>query len=316
MVKRTSLIIFCVCASVLYARQAPTLAARGVDCYRKGQYNKARYYFTQAMKEAFLQAREDWIARAVLNLADLEMDECNYHEVRSLLDRIPTLSDPELYTAVLWKKSQYYFHTGMHDSAMALIGEAGSRCTEKYSFCNAVQADVFRMRLDSELSQEGNLERLKKDISVFKKEIPVEKQLSLNSLEALIAMKEKDYEQSAELLKKAVDYYRAGGQHSRMARSLNYLAIAQYMSGRKQEARETNSLAVDVYKRIGLQIPEIKAYALNVFITQDSSELDKIKSNLELIGETKTGFSLKDIVQDYQKFANLPLPPSLSYLLP
>ena len=49
---------------------APGLARRGIESIRKGDYEVARGMLRQSLKEAVTLAREDWVAKAVLNLAD------------------------------------------------------------------------------------------------------------------------------------------------------------------------------------------------------------------------------------------------------
>ena len=302
--------------SAVQAREAPVLAAKGIESYRKGRYVQARHFFAQAMQQAVLQAREDWITKAALNLIDMELDAYHFREAGELLEKIPGISDPELQTAVLWKKAQYYFYTGRIDSASDVINQTVSRCKDQYSFCNSVRIDAYRIQIESELLKSGELENLKTQVKGFKDKLPKDEKGSIEGLEALIAMKKGDYTGAARLWQNAADYHRAVGQIPKMAKCLNYLALSQLINGRERSARETNSRSVDVYKSTGLTLPGLRAYALNLFIITDSKELDKIKKNLELISESQPDFNLKAVLQDYKKFANLSLPPSLSYLLP
>ncbi|MFC1584021.1 hypothetical protein ACFL5V_00590 [Fibrobacterota bacterium] len=304
-----------VMAAWIQASDAPGLAVKGMQSYRDGKYSQARKYFTLAMQEAVLQAREDWIVMAVLNLVDLDLDALRLETARELLHKVPEDINPELQAAVLWKRAQYYFYANRIDSASVLIKRAGEQCSPEFSFYHSLSMDAYRIQFESEITA-GNFESLKQLIKQFKDKLPKEKRDMTCLLEALIAMKERDYQSADELCRKAVDYHRARGQIPRMAKCLNYLALSEFMNGNRQSARETNARAVGAYEGLSLALPGLRAYALNIFLVSDSVELEKIKSNLELISESQPGFDLKAVIKDYQKFANLSLPPALSYMLP
>src|SRR5437899_1338315 len=89
-------------ASAARADDSPKYAERGISAYSAGKYDLARMFFAKALQDAVLKGKEEWIAKATLNLADLEMETGEEDEADRLLEGL-VVRDKGLRSLWYWK---------------------------------------------------------------------------------------------------------------------------------------------------------------------------------------------------------------------
>ncbi len=277
------------------ADESPKYAERGITAYHSGRYDLAQLFFAKALQDAILKGKEEWIAKATLNLFDVELETMEYTEAGRLLDGFNT-RDKNLMALIDWKKSQLAFQQRHISEAITFIDRAiqASKGDEKKS--SFMQLDRLRYLIQS--TDPANWEN---EYSAFIKSSSG-KSLDrgrLASLNASVAMAHKNFSSADSLWNLAEDFYREQGQLAKVAACLNQAAICQYSSGRHSEARETNSRAIAIYSELGLEMPGLRAQALRLLLVENPVELAKLKQEMDLLGQKFSGFDLQGLLDEY-----------------
>lgn len=286
------------------ADDSPRHAERGVQAYRAGKFELARVFFAHALQDAVLKGKEEWIVKATLNLADLELEAMEEREAERLLDGVGT-RDPALRCLALWKRSQLAFLRRRHalavslaDSALEMDGRAGRDKARAL----AVRADRLRYLIASRPPADWE-----KEYRELRPRLPGLDAGRAASLEASAAMARQDYARADSLWKAATAHYREQGRLAKVGACLNQQAMALFSRGLRAEALDANARAVAVFAELGLPMPGLRAQALRLLLAEDGDELARLRQDMDLVGQRYSGFDLQGILEEYSQ--SLPAAP-------
>jgi tetratricopeptide (TPR) repeat protein len=277
-------------ASAARADDSPKYAERGIAAYSAGKYDLARMFFAKALQDAVLKGKEEWIAKATLNLADLELESGEEEEADRLLEGL-AVRDKGLRSLWYWKRSQSAFGRRHGDQAVALIDSALRLAKGDPAREIPMRADRLRYLIQS------------REPSAWTAELESWRKLSgkrkTPSIEALAAMSRKDFARADSLWRQAGDGYREQGRLAKAAACMNQSALCLFSLGRREEALEANGRAVAIYGELGLELPGLKAQALRLLLVEDESQLAKLRQDMDLVGQRFSGFDLQGILDEY-----------------
>lgn len=288
----------------VFADDSPKHAERGVQAYQAGKYDLARVFFTKALQDAVLKGKEEWIAKATLNLVDLELEAQEEGEAERLLEGFAS-RDAGMRSLILWKRSQLSFLRRRHGLALSQIdsalGLAGSRDKARET---ALLVDRLRYRIAHQdpAAWAGDHEALRRRLAVVDPG-------KAAGLDASAAMARGEFARADTLWKAAIAWHRGQGRLAKVAAGMNQAAIALFSLGRREEALEMNARAVAIFTEMGLAMPGLRAQALRLLISDDHRELAKLKQDMDLVGQRLGGFDLQGILDEYSH--NLGGAPSL-----
>lgn len=291
---------------ITHADDSPKHAERGVQAYQAGKYDLARIFFTRALQDAVLKGKEEWVAKATLNLVDLELEAMDDREVERLLAGLNS-RDPAMRSLVLWKRSQLAFLRRRPDQALTLIdsaiGMGGGRDKARET---GLRLDRLRYRIAHEDPVAWS-----KEYEALRARLSVADPGKAAGLDASAAMARKDFARADTLWKAAIAWHRGQGRLAKVAACMNQAAIALFSLGRREEALETNARAVAIFTELGLAMPGLRAQALRLLLSDDDRELAKLKQDMDLVGQRLTGFDLQGILDEYsQNLRGAPALPS------
>jgi tetratricopeptide (TPR) repeat protein len=283
----------CLLIAAPRADDSPKYAERGVAAYAAGKYDLARLFFSRALQDAVLKGKEDWVAKATLNLVDLELESMDEGEALRLLDGI-TVGDRGLSALMVWKRSQLAFLQRRYDRAVALADSAlGLGLPDKASV-TSVRLDRLRYLIQSREPSEW-----KNEYESFRGGLGRDDKGRAASLDGAASMARGDFARADSLWQDALAYYRERGRLAKVAACLNQLAICRFSQGRKQDALDANTRAVAVYGELGLAVPGLRAQALRLLLADDERELAKLRQDMDLVGQRLSGFDLQGILNEY-----------------
>jgi tetratricopeptide (TPR) repeat protein len=272
------------------ADESPKYAERGIAAYHAGKYDLARMFFAKALQDAVLKGKEEWIAKATLNLADLEMEAGEEEAAAELLEGLP-VRDRALRSLWLWKRSQLAFARRHPEQAIGLADSALRLAKGDPARELSIRGDRLRYLIQSRepSAWAGELEAWRKQAGSRR----------AATLEALAAMARKDFARADTLWRDALEGYREQGLLAKSAACLNQSALCLFSLGRRDEAREANARAVAIYGELGLDLPGLKAQALRLFLVEDEREVAKLRRDMDLVGQRYSGFDLQGILDEY-----------------
>lgn len=296
MIRLTSAFRLSVCLAILslapavHADDSPKYAERGLSAYYAGKYDLARMFFTKALQDAVLKGKDEWIAKATLNLVDVELEANDEREAARLLDGIGA-RDKAIRSLWLWKRSQLAFQQRKYPQAVDLVDSALALAKGDEARETSMGVDRLRYLI---LSREPSVwtsqyEAIRKRIG----------RMRSAPLDAMAAMSRKEYPKADTLWREAMGYYRDQGRLAKVAGCLNQSAICLFSMGRRQEAIEMNTRAVAIYSELGLEMPGLRAQALRLLLVEDELELAKLRQDMDLVGQRFSGFDLKGILDEY-----------------
>lgn len=280
------------------AEDSPRHAERGVQAYRSGKFDLARVFFTHALQDAVLKGNEEWIVKATLNLADLELEAMEEREAERLLEGVGT-RDPALRCLTLWKRSQLAFLRRRHDQAVSLADSAlelDGRAGRDGARALALRADRLRYLIASRPPAEWE-----KEYRGLLPRLPGLDAGRAASLEASAAMARQDYPRADSLWKAATAHYREQGRLAKVGACLNQQAMALFSRGLREDALDANARAVAVFTELGLAMPGLRAHALRLLLVEDGVELAKLRQDMDLVGRRFDGFDLPGILEEYSQ---------------
>ena len=283
------------------ADDSPRHAERGVQAYRSGKFDLARVFFTHALQDAVLKGKEEWIVKATLNLADLELEAMEEQEAERLLEGVGT-RDPALRCLTLWKRSQLAFLRRRHSEAVSLADSAlalDARAGRDKARALALRADRLRYLIASRPPAEWE-----KEYRELSPRLPGLDAGRAASLEASEAMARQDYPRADSLWKAATSHYREQGRLAKVGACLNQQAMALFSRGLREEALDANARAVAVFAELGLPMPGLRAQALRLLLVEDGVELARLRQDMDLVVRRIDGFDLQGILEEYSQ--NLP----------
>lgn len=277
-------------ARPIRADESPKYAERGVAAYAAGKYDLARMFFAKALQDAVLKGKEEWIAKATLNLADLELETGGEGEAARLLEGL-SARDKGLRSLCLWKRSQVAFACRHPDQAIVLADSALRLAKGDASRELPMRGDRLRYLIQSRepAAWSAELEAWRKQAGRAKA-APVE---------ALAAMARKDFARADTLWREALGGYREQGRLAKVAACLNQSALCLFSLGRREEAIEANGRAVAIYGELGLELPGLKAQALRLLLVEDERQVAKLRQDMDLVGQRFSGFDLQGILDEY-----------------
>jgi tetratricopeptide (TPR) repeat protein len=282
------------CSAVpLRADDSPKYAERGIQAYSAGKYDLARLFFSRALQDAVLKGKEEWVAKATLNLVDVELESMDEREAQRLLDGL-TSRDRGLGSLAVWKRSQLAFLQRRYPAAVALADSAlllgaPDRATE-----TSMRLDRLRYLIQSRDPAEW-----KSEYETFRARLGRDDKARAASLDAAAAMARGDYAKADSLWEQAMINYRDKGRLAKVAACLNQVAVCRFSLGRKQAALDANTRAVAVYGELGLVMPGLRAQALRLLLVDDERELAKLREDMDLVGQRLSGFDLQGILDEY-----------------
>ena len=282
---------FAFCAAApLRADDSPKYAQRGLAAYTAGKYELARMFLAKALQDAVLKGKEEWIAKATLNLADIEMEMGEEPEAERLLEGL-AVRDKALRSLWLWKRSQSAFARRRFEQALALVDSALRLAKGDTERELAMRGDRLRYLIQSRErgAWAGALEEWGKRAGRARS-VPVE---------AMAAMAGGDFARADTLWREAAEGYRGQGRLAKAAASLNQSALCLHSLGRREEAMEANGRAVAIYGELGLELPGLKAQALRLLLVEDERQLAKLRQDMDLVGQRYSGFDLQGILDEY-----------------
>jgi tetratricopeptide (TPR) repeat protein len=247
-------------------------------------------FFAKALQDAVLKGKEEWIAKATLNLADLEMESGEDEEAARLLEGLP-VRERGLRALWLWKRSQSAFARRHPEQAVVLADSALRLSKGDPARDLAIRGDRLRYLIQSRVPAEwsGELEAWRKQAG-GRRAAP---------LEALAAMSRKDFARADTLWRVALEGYREQGLLAKSAACLNQSALCLFSLGRRDEALEANARAVAIYAELGLDLPGLKAQALRLLLVEDERQVAKLRQDMDLVGQRYSGFDLQGILDEY-----------------
>ena len=275
-----------------HADDSPKYAERGLSAYYSGRYDLARMFFTKALQDAVLKGKDEWIAKATFNLADLELEAGDEAEAGRLLDGIST-RDKGLKALWMWKRSQLAFQKRHYPQAVELVDSA--LVLAKGDAAKETSMGLDRLRY---LIQSREPSLWAPQYEAFRKGQPRERVVALD---AMTAMARKEYGLADTLWREAMGYYRDRGRLAKVAGCLNQSAICLFSLGKRGEAVETNARAVAIFAELGLEVPGLKAQALRLLLVQDERELAKLRQDMDLVGQRFSGFDLQGLLDEYSQ---------------
>ncbi len=278
-------------------QSSPEWALKGRNAYQDGRLDLARMYFQRAMEEAVLNGVDDWLVKAALNLIDVELEAHNLEDALKLLDQVPSSSDPELRSLVLWKKSQALHAQKRVHEASVVCDSALSLLPRGHMAKPSMEADRLRIALSGDKNGEWD-----SDLKRFEKKYGNKEKVLVRSLRAAAAMHEGNFTEAADLWRRLAVDYRERGRLSQVAASLNRLALCGLALGDSAAALEDNRKAVGIYREMGLALPALRAHALIFLIGGDDAELAKSRREMDFVGLGRTGFDLQDVLDEYAQF--------------
>ena len=287
------------------ADDSPKHAERGIQAYQAGKYDLARMFFTKALQDAVLKGKEEWAAKATLNLVDLELEAMEEVEAERLLEGL-NARDPGMRCLVLWKKSQLAFLRRRHPQAIALVDSALRFTAGNKGRETSLRLDRLRYLI---ASREPAV--WEKEYESFRNRLAAADRGKAAGLEAAAAMARRDYGRADTLWRAAMIYYREQGRLAKVAACMNQVAICQFSLGMRPDALDMNARAVAIFTELGLAMPGLRAQALRILLVDDDRELAKLKQDMDLIGQRLSGFDLQGILDEYsQNLGGAPtLPP-------
>jgi len=278
------------------ADDSPKHAERGVQAYHAGKYDLARIFFTKALQDAVLKGKEEWIAKATLNLVDLELEAMEEGEAERLLEGVAS-RDAGMRSLILWKRSQLSFLRRRHDAALSQIDSAIRLAGGKDKARElALKLDRLRYRIAHQEPAAWA-----KDYDALRRRLAVADPGKAAGLDASAAMARRDFARADTLWKAAIAWHREQGRLAKVAACMNQAAIAQYSLGRREEALEMNARAVAVFTELGLAMPGLRAQALRLLLSDDHRELAKLRQDMDLVGQRFDGFDLQGILDEYSQ---------------
>lgn len=272
------------------ADDSPKYAERGVAAYTAGKYDLARMFFAKALQDAVLKGKQEWIAKATLNLADLEMEAGEEDEAARLLEGL-VARDQAMRSLWYWKRSQLAFAQRHADRAEALVDSALRLAKGDAGREIPMRADRLRYRIQSRPASDWAA-----DLEAWRKQAGSRKAASL---EAMAAMSRQEFARADTLWRQAADAYRDQGRLAKAAACLNQSAVCLFSLGRREEALEANGRAVAIYGELGLELPGLKAQALRLLLVEDERQLAKLRQDMDLVGQRFSGFDLQGILDEY-----------------
>ena len=292
-VLRPALALVLALAAASPADDSPKHAERGVQAYREGKFDLARLFFTRALQDAVLKGREEWVAKATLNLADLELEALEEEEAGRLLESVKTRK-PALMSLVLWKRSQLAFLRRRHGEALALVDSALHLSAGDRERETALRLDRLRYLIGSRepSAWEGEYERFMDGLGSAGRGHAV-------ALEAAAEMARKRFGRADTLWREAMARYRDQGRLAKVAACFNQSAVCLFSLGLREEALDMNARAVAIYAELGLAMPGLRAQALRLILADDEGELAKLRREMDLVGQRLGGFDLQGILDEY-----------------
>lgn len=276
--------------SVARADDSPKYAERGISAYSAGKYDLARMFFAKALQDAVLKGKEEWIAKATLNLADVEMETGEEEEADRLLEGL-VVRDKALRSLWYWKRSQAAFARRRGEQAVILVDSALRLSAGNPGRDLPMRGDRLRYLIQTRepSAWAADLESWRK--LAGKHRAP--------SIEALAAMSRKEFALADSLWRQAGDAYCEQGRLAKAAACLNQSALCLFSLGRRDEALEANARAVAIYGELGLELPGLKAQALRLLLVEDAGQLAKLRQDMDLVGQRFSGFDLQGILDEY-----------------
>jgi tetratricopeptide (TPR) repeat protein len=278
------------------ADDSPKYAERGVSAYYAGKYDLARMFFAKALQDAVLKGKEDWIAKATLNLVDVELEAGEEAEAARLLESV-SAREKGIKALWLWKRSQLAFAQRHPDRAIELVDSA--LALNKSDQSGQITMGLDRMRY---LIQSKEPSVWSSGYESFRKKAGRQRSAAID---AMAAMARKDYAKADTLWREAMAWYRDKGRLAKVAGCLNQSAICLFSLGRRDEALELNYRAVAIYSELGLELPGLKAQALRLLLVEDTGQLAKLRQDMDLVGQRFTGFDLQGILDEYSQSLRL-----------
>ncbi len=278
-----------------YARadDSPKYAERGLAAYYAGKYDLARLFFAKALQDAILKGKEEWVAKATLNLVDVEMESLEEREAARLLEGLTT-RDKGLRSLIVWKRSQLAYQLRNFPQALSLVDSA-------LLLAKGDPAKEMAMRLDRlrYLIQSKEPPAWAADFEAFHKYTGRLDRGRVSGMDAMAAMARREFGKADTLWRSAMVYYRDQGRLAKVAACLNQSALCLFSSGHKEEAQESNARAVAIYAELGLEMPGLRAQALRLLLVEDPRELAKLRQDMDLLGQRFSGFDLQGILDEY-----------------
>ncbi len=282
-------------ASLTHADDSPKYAERGMAAYSAGKYDLARLFFNKALQDAVLKGKEDWIAKATINLADVELEAMDYAETGRLLEGLST-RDKSLRSLIIWKRSQLAYQERKFPQALLLIDSSLQLASGEPDKERVMQLD--RLRYQIQFREPGDWSQ---EFETFVKHLGRLDQGRASGLQAMAAMARKDFSLAEPFWQQAISYYRDQGRLAKVAACLNQQAICLFSLGQREAAQESNSRAVAIYGELGLEIPGLRAQALRLLLIENPRELAKLRQDMDLLGQRFNGFDLQAILDEYSQ---------------
>jgi hypothetical protein len=288
-----ALVLVLALAAATFADDSPKHAERGVQAYREGKFDLARLFFTKALQDAVLKGREEWVAKATLNLADLELEAMEEEEAGRLLESVKTRK-PELMSLVLWKRSQLAFLRRRHGEALSLVDSALALSAGDRGMETSLRLDRLRYLIQSRepSAWEGEYGRYMDGLGSAARDRAL-------ALEAAAEMARQRFGRADTLWREAMARYRDQGRLAKVAACFNQSAICLFSRGLRAEALDMNARAVAIYAELGLAVPGLRAQALRLILADDEGELAKLRREMDLVGQRLGGFDLQGILDEY-----------------
>ena len=280
------------------ADDSPKYAERGVTAYRAGNFELARVFFHKALQDAVLKGREEWVAKAIFNLVDLELETMEAGDAASLLEELSP-SDRGLRSLVLWKRSQLAFLRRRDQAALALVDSALALAAGNRAQETPMRLDRWRYRIHSQDPPAWEAE-----YAQFRKRLSKSERERAAGLDAAAWMRRGNFLKADSLWKAAAAHYRSEEKLAKVAACMNQQAICMFSAGRRAEALEINARAVGVYGELGLVVPGLRAQALRLLLVEDGNELAKLRRDMDLVGQRFDGFDLQGILDEYAQSLN------------
>lgn len=274
------------------ADDSPKYGERGMSAYYAGKYDLARMFFSKALQDAILKGKDEWIAKATLNLVDVELESNQEGDAARLLENINP-RDKALRSLWIWKRSQLLFQQRRYSAAVEAVDSALMLAEGDEARETSMGLDRLRYLIQSREPSVWSSQ-----YESFRKRLG---RIRSTPLDAMAAMARKEYQKADTLWREAMGYYRDQGRLAKVAGCLNQSAICLFSLGRRQEALEHNTRAVAIFGELGLEMPGLKAQALRLLLIEDDRELAKLRQDMDLVGQRFSGFDLKGILDEYSQ---------------
>ncbi|MBF0432122.1 MAG: tetratricopeptide repeat protein [Fibrobacteria bacterium] len=301
---RKFITILILCCVPCFSMNSPFLAAKAIRSFQAGKPQEARQLLYKSLKKALINSREDWIAKAALNLAEIEIQSGYYSQARVLLNKIPDLEDNEIRTLMFWKRAKLCVREGQIDSALWLINKASQNNRKDYSFFHDLRIDELRIKLEK-ASGGTDINKIQDDIQALKKDLPGKITGAIFALEALAMMKENNYSGAAIAWQKAIDYYQTKKLLVPMGQSLHYAAMCAYTRGDIKTALVFNKRAIGVFSAMGMERPGMKIWLFSLFLSESPIEQEKLKNKIGMLLKSSPNFSAQKELKNFRKYIDL-----------